>query len=93
MEKFISFVESNKQLKELKISIYKDIYTCGWFGTSSFYERFIRLFEAMRKHYMNEHKASGDILRITTQDMRSFCQHYVNEYDSVKNSLFKLNIV
>jgi len=86
MEKFINFVENNPQLKELKLSIYKDIDTCGWFGTNPFYTRFIQLFEAMRKHYINENKISGagDVLKLSTQEMRDFCQHFVNEYESVK---------
>ncbi len=87
MKNFIIFVENNKQLKELKLSIYKDINTCGWFGTSSYYHRFIPLFESMRRHYINENQmtGAGDVIKLSTKEIRDFCQHFVNEYESVKN--------
>jgi len=77
----ISFVENNPQLKENKNNIYSNINTCGWFGTEPFYYRFYTLFEATRKHYINENISCGSLIRITSNEIKNFCQHFVNEYE------------
>jgi len=87
MELLIKFVNNHPQLKQLKISIYLDINKCGWFGTNPFYYKFIPLFESARRHYINENVCSGEILRMGTQEIKDFCQHYVNEYESTKKDL------
>jgi len=86
----ITFVDNNPQLKEFKINIYCDINTCGWFGTEPFYLRFTQLFEATRRHYINER---GKIFRITTLELIAFCQHFVNEYELIKDKLGILGIL
>jgi len=85
------FVDETKQLTELKISIYKDIELTGWFGTEAFYSRFIPLFSTMRKFYINENLGAGLVLGLSTQEMKDFCQHYVDEYEFVKALNNKIN--
>lgn len=89
INRFTSFVDNSPILKQFKIDIYLDIQKCGWFGTSPLYCRFIQLFTSMREHYINENQmtGSGDVLRLTTQDMKDFCQYYVNEYQKAKDVL------
>jgi hypothetical protein len=89
IDRFVSFVNENKTLKRLKVDIYLDIQTSGWFGTNPFYERFLPLFTSMRNHYINENQmtGAGDVLALSTQEMKDFCQHFVNEYEEAKKIL------
>lgn len=76
----VAYVDENPHLKQLKEDIYKDIETRGWLGTSPCYERFLTLFETMRKHYINDNICAGEVLHLNTQGMKNFCQHYVHEF-------------
>jgi len=94
INKFINYVDNTPTLKKLKVDVYLDINKTGWFGTSPFYQRFLYLFESMRKHYINENqmKGAGDVIQLSTQEMKDFCQYFVDEYHEIKNTLQKVLI-
>jgi len=92
IKKFVDYVNNTPTLKMLKVNVYKDINLTGWFGTDAYYSRFINLFEVTRRFYIEENKmrGAGDIIGLSTLEIKTFCQSFVDEYEQVKNHLNNL---
>lgn len=85
LSRFFDFVEKDQQLKQLKLSIYQTITISGFNEENPKYQRFWYFFEVMRRAYIEANKmtGAGDVLSLNTQDMQNFCQHYVDEFNSL----------
>ena len=90
--KFVNYVNNTPTLKMIKLNVYKDINITGWFGTNGKYSRFMNLFEITRRFYIEEYKmrGAGDIIGLSTLEIKEFCQTFVDEYEQVKNVLNNL---
>ena len=62
----------------------------GSIGTQPNYYRFTYLFETARRGYIHEigpKHGAGQIINISVNGMKEYCQHYVNVYYQQKSQL------
>lgn len=82
----ILFTDHTRQLAEYRDKLYNDWTLTGDFGIKPLYERFIPLFEAARRYYIEEfkNKGAGHIIRMTREEIQEYCQLYVNDFKNWK---------
>ena len=78
----VLFTDNTRVLAELRDAIYTE-----WVKYGVIRQNFIPLYEAARRHYMNEFQNSGagHIIRMTKDEMNEYCQLYVNDFEDWKN--------
>jgi hypothetical protein len=80
----ILFTDNTSQLADLRDNIYTDWANVGNFGTGKTSDKFIVLFEAARRHYVNDCQSAGHILRMGKDEIYEYCHLYAQDFPNWK---------